>query len=290
MPEQEEGATNTGGPLGNAAGETVELNEGQLAQVSYDSNEGYTINTLDGRTLTGNGPMTVTGSAGNRTYTFPGGLQSADEAAGIRPMGGAAQFTYTPPVAQQFDVATFMEACTCSLCRPTAQTLHRRAADEAAARQRREEAQVRQREMMARRAEAERRASETLRAILRPDELAQWTRTGRLIITGSDGKRYRINEGMVYNVALLDDSDEVLAHLCCHPDMYPIYSASDPEPLPILDVHVAQVLWLRHDLRRFWETANIDWRNQHAREKYERRLQRRRIARLRLKRIRELAS
>lgn len=121
--------------------------------------------------------------------------------------------------------------------------------------------------------EANVRAEETLRMVLRPDELKHYEETNRIVVTGSDGRRYRITEGLIGNVWLLDgdNEEEPLASLCCHPDLYPhrgLGQVSRNDQLPYKDAHIAQILYLRHDLKAFWETANIQWASDVTRLEY----------------------
>lgn len=109
------------------------------------------------------------------------------------------------------------------------------------------------------------RGEELLRTVLSSDELKHYDETKEIIVTGSDGKRYRICDGIVGNVHLLAEDPSAgyqgtLANLCCHPNMYPTErDEEEAEGLPHRDAHVAQILWLRHDLQAFWDTANVDW-------------------------------
>lgn len=112
---------------------------------------------------------------------------------------------------------------------------------------------------------AEVRAEETLRMVLLPDELAEYESSGKLIITGGDGEKYQIGIGLVHNVHLLDgDSGEMRAALCCHPTMY---VNGYNKQLPYKDAHIAQVLYLRYDIDKFWETANVVWHDKTARRR-----------------------
>jgi hypothetical protein len=126
----------------------------------------------------------------------------------------------------------------------------------------------------ARMASAGQRAEETLKKILRPDELKTYERTGKLIVTASDGRKYLIGPGIVGNVRLLDKRGRQVAYLCCHPNMTP--TANSPgvdletryDMLPYRDAHIAQILYLRHDLKKFWQTANIEWERDSDYEAY----------------------
>lgn len=129
-------------------------------------------------------------------------------------------------------------------------------------------------EQRVRRVTAAARAEELLRLVLTPAELAAYTRTDRIIITGSDGRRYEIRDGVVQNVHLLSANGRGgyqgrLASMCAHPQLYPGENArragvSDlfphaQESIPHRDAHVAQILKLRHDAPGFWRRANVDW-------------------------------
>lgn len=116
---------------------------------------------------------------------------------------------------------------------------------------------------------ADARAEETLRMVLKPDELANYDKTGTIIVTGSDGRRYYIMRGIVGNVTLLGtrgDPNDPVASLCCHPDLYP--GAEQNTPLPYKDAYIAQILYLRYALDKFWQTANISWHSIDARNEY----------------------
>lgn len=142
-------------------------------------------------------------------------------------------------------------------------------------RARREAAEQREREHQARLARmetAKARAEELLRLTLLPDELAEYDRTKRIIITGSDGRRYEITDGVVNNVHLIanNPSDGYrgwAASMCAHPNMSPGYNETTgqwesdeaPDGLPHRDAHVGQILCLRYDAPSFWRRANVDW-------------------------------
>lgn len=170
--------------------------------------------------------------------------------------------------------------CECRMCRQEraiwtvmgatdrTETPEQANARQLATRRRRDQAERYQVELLRKAAEADARAEETLRMVLKPDELAKYERTGRIVVTGSDGKRYWIREGIVNNVWLLrNDGNEEnpLAHLCCHPS---IYADGNPAGMPYKDAHIAQILYLRHDIDKFYDTANINWRDIGARDSY----------------------
>ena len=221
-----------------------------------------------------NGQLTYTFETG-RVWTAPQGWRSGD----VFPMSS---------------FGNYVSQCSCDLCRAAMRVPADRYREYDQLRaygyidrdpQAREELERRTNEQRARR-EAERaareermvaaklRAEETLRMVLLPDELEAYDRTGQLIVTGADKRRYLISEGIVGNVALLSDepdtfgrSHNIVAELCCHPDMYPDRNAAG-EQLPYRDAHIAQVLYLRHDLEKFWDTANIKWHDLKARDEY----------------------
>lgn len=112
---------------------------------------------------------------------------------------------------------------------------------------------------------AEVRAEETFRMVLLPDELAKYDRMKRVIVTGADGQRYEIRDGLMNNVWLLGPTGAPLATLCCHPQLY---HEGDQQMLPLRDAHAAQVLYLRYDLDRFWETANVNWYDEDSRASF----------------------
>ena len=131
-----------------------------------------------------------------------------------------------------------------------------------------ERREQRERERQARRVRMEAakvRAEETLRMVLLPDELAVYEKTKQIIVTGADKRRYRIADGVVNNVLLLGGYGETLAALCCHPELY---ASGDNEPLPHRDAHIAQILYLRYDLDKFWATANIEFHDPVTRDEY----------------------
>lgn len=103
-----------------------------------------------------------------------------------------------------------------------------------------------------RRAAAEVRARELLLAVLTPEQADSYTRRGSFEVRGSAGGRYRINDrGQAGNVdRLAGIGDERIASYCCHP----------PGGLPHADAHLAQLLALVTDERKFLETANVTWR------------------------------
>lgn len=286
MPEQEEGATNTGGPQGVEPDNTVTLRQGELANAEYDSDAGYTFTTCDGREYRGIGNVTFRDvGGGEATYTFVPGEFVVRPARGITTPRVDATFVDAVPRY----MPRYTTTCDCSLCRPAPLTPTELAAERMRYERERQERLQRRQAAEVARLQAEERAQETLRSILRPDELAEYERTSRLCVTGSDGKRYQFDAGIVYNVHLLNDAGDIVADLCCHPDLYPVYSR-DGLPLPYGDVHLAQVLWLRHDLENFWNTANISWHDSDARREFERRQNRRWTARRRLERIRRLGT
>lgn len=143
---------------------------------------------------------------------------------------------------------------------------------QAAEERRREHQEFRQRleqerqERLARRQAAKARGEELLRMVLLPDELRVYEDTDRIIVGGSDGRRYEINDGVVSNVEAMENGRRI-AVLCCHPDLNPD-GASDN--MPYRDAHVAQVLQLRHDAKAFWDKANIDWEDLEAERQYHR--------------------
>ena len=110
-------------------------------------------------------------------------------------------------------------------------------------------------ERQAERDAARERAEQLLRMVLSPEEREHYDNTEEVIITGSDGYRYRIHDGSVSNVELVDAGDERLADLCAHPVLHDEQSRR----LPYRDVHAAQVLALRADASGFHRKANIDW-------------------------------
>lgn len=126
-------------------------------------------------------------------------------------------------------------------------------------------AQQRAAEVRAAEEAAEKRAEETFRSVLLPDELAKYDSMKRVIVTGADGQRYEIRDGLMNNVWLLGPTGAPLATLCCHPQLY---REGDKQMLPLRDAHAAQVLYLRYDLDRFWETANVNWYDDDSRASF----------------------
>lgn len=157
--------------------------------------------------------------------------------------------------------------CDCEMCRRDRTGLW---PDTPEQRERREAAGQRRQELIRadeqRLAEIDARAEETLRMVLKPDELAHYEENSELLITGADGMKYRIGRGLVGNVQLLDHRGNVMANACCHPNLY-VNGHENPR-LPEKDAHIAQILYLRHDLERFWRTANAGWINITERMKY----------------------
>jgi len=105
------------------------------------------------------------------------------------------------------------------------------------------------------RAAAYDRSEALFRMVLSPDELAHYVATGEVIVTGSQGNRYRIELGILGNVHLLDDDGQVTAELCCHPG-----------GVPDRDSHAAQVLALRNDEEMFTARANVELRGRLRRQ------------------------
>jgi len=145
------------------------------------------------------------------------------------------------------------------------------------ARDRRQQREYRER--IARLDAAKARAEELLRLVLLPDELERYDATGSIEVTGSDGRRYQIDEGVVSNVYALDNDRLRIAALCCHPDLFPgvapgssLPGDAPPDRLPYADVHASQVLQLRHDAPAFWDKANIDWFDRDAQMQYQEQL------------------
>lgn len=99
------------------------------------------------------------------------------------------------------------------------------------------------------------RAEALLRMTLSPDELEHYDQSGRVVITGSNGRRYQIVDGVVGNVALLDEDNRALANLCAHPVLHD----SERRRIPNRDAHAAQILALKTDALAFHRTANVDF-------------------------------
>jgi hypothetical protein len=115
-------------------------------------------------------------------------------------------------------------------------------------------------------ADAERRAVELLPRVLNPRERAHFERTGRIVITGSEGGGYEIlRHGYVGNVVTLQP---VLVGgpfttrartgwaLCAHPMMY-VMNGDACERLPHTDAYIAQILAIKTNEKGFLRTANI---------------------------------
>lgn len=163
-------------------------------------------------------------------------------------------------------VQTEQGGCPCDMCRQrraqSFETPDQRARRMTAEQEAIERARV---ERQAKEAAADARAEETLRMVLRPKELAHYDGTGEIIITGADGNRYLIDNGVVSNVHLLAKrGNRKLVTFCCHPKLW----ENDTEMLPYKDAHIGQILYLRHDLDRFYKKANKYWHDLATRDEY----------------------
>lgn len=249
----DEGGTTTGAPSGNEiVPNSLRLERDDVAEVSYEAgfgDRGTTVFRLrDGRFVRTSQPI-LNNADGSFVLQ---GVMSFEPV-----IGQADTMSFSAP--ERFTWALMdrppLGYCTCELCRPAASPAERnRLEREAMERAQALQAEVRQ---------AEERATETLRMVLLPDELERFNTTGELVVTGADDRKYRIGVGNVYNVSLFDARGVTLANLCCHPTMYDRHGQ-----LPMQDVYVAQVLWLRYDLEEFWGNANIDWKNDGERSRF----------------------
>jgi hypothetical protein len=97
------------------------------------------------------------------------------------------------------------------------------------------------------RGEAEQRAGALLRRWLSPAQLAQYERTGRFEVVGSDtGKRYRIHPHKQMNIEELDERGAFVTSLCFAPE----------GNLPVDDIMLAQKIALETDERATLAIAN----------------------------------
>jgi len=120
---------------------------------------------------------------------------------------------------------------------------------------------------------AEQRALDLLPRVLSPRERAHFEKTDRIVITGSEGGRYEIlRHGYVGNVVPLQDVLLGLygtwvragTGLCAHPQMVRRTYGIGYE-LPRTDAHIAQILAIKSDEKRFLRIANVwgfwrEWR------------------------------
>jgi len=115
---------------------------------------------------------------------------------------------------------------------------------------------------------AEQRALALLPRVLDPRERAYFERTGRILITGSEGGMYEIQRGScVGNVVpqqrvsvgrIWTTSAGAGSALCAHPAMVrPKDNGFGVEELPPTDAHIAQILALKADERGFLRIANL---------------------------------
>lgn len=240
--------------------------------ITYTGESGRTYEVPNNWLVDGMIPTDRIRTGPNRPVRRPGG--PVRWAAGDSVMGRYAAGGYITPndlratAADMNNYVTYRATtCDCEMCRRDRTGLW---PDTAEQRERREAAGQRRQELIRadeqRLAEVEARAEETLRMVLKPDELAHYEENDEIIVTGADGNRYRIGRGLVGNVQLLDHRGNVMANACCHPNLY-VNGHENPR-LPEKDAHIAQILYLRHDLERFWRTANAGWINITERMKY----------------------
>ena len=116
--------------------------------------------------------------------------------------------------------------------------------------------------------EAEKRAAELLPRVLNSREQAHFKKTGRIVITGSEGGVYEIlRRGYVGNVVPHQDvqvgrlwTTTAMAGsgLCAHPEMCRWTSDGHTyEELPHTDAYIAQILALKADEKGFLRIANL---------------------------------
>ncbi len=95
---------------------------------------------------------------------------------------------------------------------------------------------------------AKERARILLKSVLTPSQWREYEEQGTITISSQSGRRYRLdNRTIVRNISRLDENDQVVELLCCHPT----------EDLPVEDVLVAQKLHLECAEESFRRTANI---------------------------------
>ena len=106
----------------------------------------------------------------------------------------------------------------------------------------------------ARRQSASDRASALLRAILTPDQIADWENEDEITVVGSAGGTFRV-ETTDYsgNIYKLNEDGETAEEWCVHPVMY----RSPHVYLPTEDALITQVLALRTDEEAVRRTANV---------------------------------
>lgn len=141
-----------------------------------------------------------------------------------------------------------------------------------------EERQERYRERQSRELSAAERAEELLTMVLTPAELKHYQETREVLITGSDGRRYQLHDGIYANVYVLNEEGAQVERWCAHPQEYD----TDGRRIPDRDLHVGQVLALRHDAPGFLAVANLHWEQEpRVRLERERRERERRVAAVR---------
>lgn len=133
--------------------------------------------------------------------------------------------------------------------RPTRAQLEARA-------QREQEAFRRRDEQIKQQAEAKKRATVLLLSLLTDAERKRHSRSGKIIITGSNGRLYEVaTDDYQGNVYELDGNHRRVAGYCCHPRM----RDHQERRLPIEDAWAAQVLAIKVHVEEFLYVANITW-------------------------------
>jgi hypothetical protein len=123
-------------------------------------------------------------------------------------------------------------------------------------RQRAEAQRIREeehRQQLAIRQAASERASALLRAILTPDQIADWENEEEFTVIGSAGGTFRVETSDYSgNIYKLKDDGDVAEEWCVHPSMY-----QGAHYLPTEDALITQVLALRTNEEAVRRTANV---------------------------------
>lgn len=127
----------------------------------------------------------------------------------------------------------------------------------------------------------ERRAQELLPRVLNPEEQRIYRWTGKIVITGSEGGKYRIHKDhYVGNIEVLSDEVTVSSRfsfrsrrtrrvkkgsrLCAHPtDGWRDRRRNEWREIPLTDKFICQILAIKADEDSFLQTAHVyrevDW-------------------------------
>ncbi len=96
--------------------------------------------------------------------------------------------------------------------------------------------------------EADSRARYLLLSCLSPAQRKEFKTKEAFTVVAKSGRRYRIERGLNYSIAALNNRGKVIGRLCAGPD----------ENVPVYDSMLSQKLWLENDEEGFLRIANRD--------------------------------